>query len=443
MKKLIFIVVGFAQLAISQNNEWKIFNTLNSPLPSNNILCLDVDIFNNIWIGTASGLIKKSNDDWVIYNQINSDIPVDLVSYIQSDKDGIVWLTGSDNGYPKGLIKFDGADWTIFDTLNSPVPSVVIESIAIDSLNNKWLLAIYNPATTYLTKFDGDSVWNTFPGYYNFVVGNGDQVTSDPFNNVWTAARYYIAKFDGQNYTFFNSSQPMGNYITAVRNDLFNNIWIAGGLAGWGGLTKFDGTNFTYYFDIPAITLANDQANNIWIGSQSDPFISPGELVKFDGTTWTYFTTQNSPLPDNDYIKSIRFDKFGNLWLGLYIDFEDSTRGGLVQFHEGGIITSLNQVLKSQQYYLLSQNYPNPFNPSTIIKYTVPSVETRHTSSLQMVTLKVYDVLGNEVATLVNEEKPAGEYEVEFNAKELPSGIYFYQLKAGLFNETKKMVLLK
>ncbi len=85
--------------------------------------------------------------------------------------------------------------------------------------------------------------------------------------------------------------------------------------------------------------------------------------------------------------------------------------------------------------FSLSQNYPNPFNPSTKIKYAV--------SSRQFVTLKVYDVLGNEIATLVNEEKPAGSYEVEFIAKDFPSGVYFYQLKAGTFMQTKKMILLR
>ncbi len=85
--------------------------------------------------------------------------------------------------------------------------------------------------------------------------------------------------------------------------------------------------------------------------------------------------------------------------------------------------------------YLLDQNYPNPFNPSTSIQYAV--------SSWQFVSLKVYDVLGNEVVTLVNEEKPAGNYEVEFNGEGLTSGIYFYQLRAGNFIETKKMVLLR
>ncbi|HSW55802.1 MAG TPA: T9SS type A sorting domain-containing protein, partial [Ignavibacteriaceae bacterium] len=101
--------------------------------------------------------------------------------------------------------------------------------------------------------------------------------------------------------------------------------------------------------------------------------------------------------------------------------------------------------------FVLYQNYPNPFNPSTKIKYSIPNVETHRDASLQMVTLKVYDILGNEVATLVNEEKQPGVYEVEFNSqfshsgavRNLSSGVYFYQLKAGSFVQTKKMILTK
>jgi hypothetical protein len=83
----------------------------------------------------------------------------------------------------------------------------------------------------------------------------------------------------------------------------------------------------------------------------------------------------------------------------------------------------------------LGQNYPNPFNPTTIVRYSVPE--------LSFVTIKVYDVLGGEIVTLVNEEKVVGSYEVDFNAAQLPSGIYFYRLQAGSFVETKKMVLMK
>src|SRR5690554_1021684 len=89
--------------------------------------------------------------------------------------------------------------------------------------------------------------------------------------------------------------------------------------------------------------------------------------------------------------------------------------------------------------FVLMQNYPNPFNPSTIIRYQVPA--------FGFVTLKVYDILGNEIDVLVNEEKPAGEYEIEFNANKinqsLASGAYFYQLKAGGQISTKKFILLK
>jgi len=88
----------------------------------------------------------------------------------------------------------------------------------------------------------------------------------------------------------------------------------------------------------------------------------------------------------------------------------------------------------------LEQNYPNPFNPSTKIKYSIPSTVNHETSN---VSLKIYDVLGNVVATLVNEDKSAGNYEIEFNASNLSSGIYYYRLVTGSFTDTKKMILLK
>ena len=92
--------------------------------------------------------------------------------------------------------------------------------------------------------------------------------------------------------------------------------------------------------------------------------------------------------------------------------------------------------------FRLEQNYPNPFNPNTKIKYTIPNVSQSGVEGSR-VQLKVYDVLGNEVATLVNESKPAGTYEIEFNASNLSSGVYFYKLQAGSFVETRKMILLK
>ncbi|MFC2094313.1 T9SS type A sorting domain-containing protein [Bacteroidota bacterium] len=92
--------------------------------------------------------------------------------------------------------------------------------------------------------------------------------------------------------------------------------------------------------------------------------------------------------------------------------------------------------------FSLEQNYPNPFNPTTKIRFSIPVVET-HLDASPQTTLTVYDVLGNEVATLVNEEKEAGIYEVEFSATGITSGIYFYRFTAGEYKATKKMIILK
>ncbi|MBI1936507.1 MAG: T9SS type A sorting domain-containing protein [Ignavibacteriales bacterium] len=98
--------------------------------------------------------------------------------------------------------------------------------------------------------------------------------------------------------------------------------------------------------------------------------------------------------------------------------------------------------------FMLYQNYPNPFNPSTTIEYTIPSVETGYIPSLHHVTLKIYDILGREVAVLVNEEQMPGKHSVIFNVEAnrrfaLQSGIYFYTLQTDYFSQTKKMILTK
>ncbi|MDX1702256.1 MAG: T9SS type A sorting domain-containing protein, partial [Melioribacteraceae bacterium] len=109
-----------------------------------------------------------------------------------------------------------------------------------------------------------------------------------------------------------------------------------------------------------------------------------------------------------------------------------------------GHVTSVNVNEFLPKEYTLNQNYPNPFNPSTIIKYTIPNLKSSLNSN---VVLKVYDILGREVQTLVNEVQRPGTYEIQFDASsvegQISSGIYFYSLTAGEFFQTKKMILLK
>jgi len=125
-------------------------------------------------------------------------------------------------------------------------------------------------------------------------------------------------------------------------------------------------------------------------------------------------------------------DSRGNFWIGY--------NNGYIAVYNPNAASSIDDSKNTiPENFNLFQNYPNPFNPVTTIKYQIPEIS--------FVTLKVYDVLGNEIKTLVNEEKPAGSYEVEFqsavNGRQLASGIYYYQFRAGNFLETKKMILIK
>jgi len=107
----------------------------------------------------------------------------------------------------------------------------------------------------------------------------------------------------------------------------------------------------------------------------------------------------------------------------------------------GGVFksTSFTSVAKSGNTYIfnfsLDQNYPNPFNPSTTVPFYLPS--------RSFVSLKIFDLLGKEISTLVSEELSAGNYSRQWNAESFPSGVYFYRLQAGSFTETKKLLLLR
>ena len=115
----------------------------------------------------------------------------------------------------------------------------------------------------------------------------------------------------------------------------------------------------------------------------------------------------------------------GHAWIG----------GGSSAIYTNSPLVGINDMMQNPNSFLLYQNYPNPFNPTTKIQWSV--------STTGFQSLKVYDILGREIATLVNEYKPSGSYEVEFDASKLTSGVYFYQLKSGNYFDVKKMVFLR
>ena len=190
-------------------------------------------------------------------------------------------------------------------------------------------------------------------------------------------------------------------------------------------LSTNNGTSWTEVDSSLTNTFVNTlvvYGTNLFAGTHSGVFLSSN-----NGTSWM---DVSSGLTTNTNVISLIV--YGtNLFAGTVVDEISVWRRPLSE-----MITSVESSSKDlPTRFVLGQNYPNPFNPNTKISWQSP------VGSWQ--TLKIYDVLGNEVATLVDEYKPAGKYEVGFNSSNLPSEVYFYQLKAGSFVETKKMILLK
>lgn len=148
---------------------------------------------------------------------------------------------------------------------------------------------------------------------------------------------------------------------------------------------------------------------------------------------------------DNLVPFSLNFShKFGPIF--SYTAHHEPYVQSLIGCKIGGVIYgTLVDVKKEEEIpteFMLYQNYPNPFNPTTTINFTITGVGDENFRPLQT-QLIIYDILGREVKTLLNEQLQSGSYEIKFNAEDLPSGIYYYRLTAGEFSDTKKMVLLR
>jgi hypothetical protein len=172
----------------------------------------------------------------------------------------------------------------------------------------------------------------------------------------------------------------------------------------------------------PAVIIDPNNTNHVYVGTDIGVFISTN-----GGGNWQDF---NSGLPDAVQAMDLNYTTVNNV-----IRVMTHGNGAYERKFLSQIISGSEGEPNTVSGYKLEQNYPNPFNPSTIISYRIPVIG--------FVTLIVYDLLGREVATLVNEEKPVGEYEVEFNGTSLPSGTYFYRLNTDSHTETKKMLLFK
>ncbi len=161
-------------------------------------------------------------------------------------------------------------------------------------------------------------------------------------------------------------------------------------------------------------------------------------MLKYRYPYYNDTTINLSNSPGDDYKPVISFYSIDTTNVAVFWTHEENGKQDIWMAKTvfAPILGAVTEPPQNPGNYSLEQNYPNPFNPSTIISYSVPSTS--------LVTIKVYDVLGREVLTLVNENKSAGNYSVQFNASsKFPSGVYFYRMQAGSFVQTKKLILMK
>lgn len=195
--------------------------------------------------------------------------------------------------------------------------------------------------------------------------------------------------------------------------------------------TTLDGTGITYFY-----IEANLQGVTFNLGLSFSPprpivdsafTVGYGNIGSFEYEIYQGWFTSDTTATGNWMIKKQIFN--GSYWQTYQGSGTWTAAGGPL------IITIIDYISDVPSKFMLFQNYPNPFNPTTTIKYQIPE--------LSFLTIKVYDVLGNEITALINEEKQIGSYEVNFDATGIPSGVYFYRLQAEDFAETKKMVLIR
>jgi len=210
-------------------------------------------------------------------------------------------------------------------------------------------------------------------------------------------------------------------YMDTNRKSLFSTISALIYLKN--NYTTFSTSNFeTYLFpEIKKYILHHDEMNAVVIGNFNVVYGEMTAGFQHNGKWYEYLSGDSLDVTDVNYSVALN--------PGDIKVFTDK------KITNPNLITIINEMDFVPDDFVLTQNYPNPFNPSTTIMFSLPNSE--------MVSLKIYDIIGREVINLMNEHKPAGNYSIKFDASSLSSGVYFYNLRAGSFSETKKMILMK
>jgi photosystem II stability/assembly factor-like uncharacterized protein len=439
------------------------FNWVETNIPASAIAFFNDDT-TALAVG-GSNMIRRTKNFWKSYTNVTPSVATSCLNSV-SPLDSLNVVACGDNGTI--VITSDGGkSWESINTFHSPNLSDILyldkhnilacgESYVLnssdggniwykDSLNASWLSDIEYVNDTLIYAAGSD-------------FGTAVLFSSKDKGNTWKSLKIFESSTTIEKVKFSNKNLGwliFNNKIYKTTDSGFSWKEIQGvNTSSMAGATKGDTAWFTCMNSVLITTDAGISWNQYKMFDYGNTIFSTycismknslegtvglydGRIYETDdgGKSWTNVEQLTSmPIYDLKYVNDNTAWAVGDG--GLILKYSETKTD----------VKNTNQT-EVQYSFRLAQNYPNPFNPNTTIQFSIPVVQTMHASSVH-VTLKVYDVLGREVATLVNDEKPAGSYSVTFNVEtlhgaSLPSGVYFYKLTAGEYIQTKKMILIK
>ena len=412
-KLTIFILLS-VNLLYSQNFWEKTnFPSDNSQLFS--VYSLMVNSEDHILAGTFAKGIYKSTDlgnSWA-----ESGLSGQWIRDFAINSSNEIFITSVGSQFGDGVYKSvdNGNTWTkVWDAISSGMNCLYIDQQNVIYVGMNY----YDSQGGIFRSEDGGNTWtNIFElpaNIYEIVKLNNGRILAASYGQI------YFSDDNGVNWNSTSSGLVQAT-ISDIALNQENEIFIT--TLGYGIYKSIDNgltwiTKMGAGWDFSCLKISSD--GKIYAATQGNWLYESDD----NGDNWFLV---NGGLNDSKYILSLEITKSGFLFAGMdyYGIYKSANK----------VVTTLNEENTVPSKFELMQNYPNPFNPSTSIEYSVPSNE--------YVLLKVYDLLGNEVNTLVNERQSAGNYEVNFDASNLASGIYFYRIQSGSFIQTKKLMLLK
>lgn len=457
-----------------------------------------IDNSGNVYVTGASEQLTGSVSDIVTVKYNSSGVQQWTLRYqappnaqavptdIKIDVQGNIYVTGWVGSAPTGgavTLKYTSGGVQVWNKIYSVSSADKAKAMNIANDGNIYILGTGGGLETvdmFIVKYNsaGDTLWSRRDLYMYAMGGGGlsaNSIQTDASNNVYIscAADFYsyytnhyffvTAKYDasgGQQWIRYDTTSVISDYITSMAVLPNGNVFITGPDGNKSRTIKYNSSGIRQWVSAYN-TVSNGYYKPVSIASDAlgNSYITGSRYIYSDTSRSSLFTIKYDTAGNEKWEIAYNYlSNYTNAASSVLVCPDMSLYVTGTSIENGYISTAFVTIKYSQligihpissswpKEFSLSQNYPNPFNPSTKIKFSIPPLKGVRRMS---VTLKIYDVLGSLVASLIpplwgeQEGLMPGTYEVEWDASNFPSGVYFYKLTSGNFNKTKRMVLIK